>query len=164
MTPKHACVLLICALIPSLSHATCDNATFPLIQNQQAIGLSAPSYAECEQACCDTANCQVFQWCGDDASVTCTPKSSCFVVKSFNYQPGQTGWVGRSTQPPPAPFAFTNVHGDYMVLQQAPRRAQVYGTAPDLNDVVKIELRDAQDNMVASSEAIVNSDSRSQRR
>ena len=153
-TQKHSLVtmlsvIVIALVINTINCQSCDNDTFPLVQNKQAIGLYPPpqpasTFDECEQRCCDESSplCTVFQWCGNISSETCTPKNSCFIGNSYNFYGDQSGWNGRS-KPMPAPlFAFTNVHGNSMVLQRAPYRAQVYGTSPYIGDIVKVTLYD----------------------
>ena len=150
-------ITIFCKLISS--QQTCDNTTFPLIQNTQAIGLAAAnakSFDECEQQCCQSSSCTVFQWCADVSSQTCTPKNSCFIGKSYNFQNGQTGWQGRSKEPPAPQFGFTNTHGNNMVLQREPNRAQVYGLSPNVNEMVKITLYDSKNNQIESVTAKVD--------
>eukprot|EP01084_Bolivina_argentea_P060619 110741_1 len=143
------------------SQPTCDNSTFPLVQNEQAIGLytaptPAQNFNECEQICCNITSCVMFQWCGDNSTETCTPKNSCMIGYSNNFLEGQTGWNGRSKRQTVPIFGFTNVHGNHMVLQQAPNKAQVYGTSPVINDTVTIKLYDAQNNVIDSQITTVN--------
>ena len=146
-------VIVIALVINIVNCQTCDNSTFPLVQNKQAVGLHAPSqpastFEECEQRCCDSTDCAIFQWCGNISSQTCTPKNSCFIGNSYHFNGDQSGWNGRSKPAPPPLFAFTNVHGNGMVLQRAPNRAQVYGTSPNINEIVKVTLYDSKNNEI----------------
>eukprot|EP01084_Bolivina_argentea_P283291 485117_1 len=45
-------------------------------------------------------------------------------------------------------FSFSNVHGNYMVLQQAPLRAQIWGFSPVINDAITVTLTDSDKNQI----------------
>ena len=154
-------ILLLFTILDILNSQTCDNSTFPIIQNKQAIGLAAPSQPansieECQQRCCESKNCRVYQWCANISSETCTPKNSCFIGQSYNFNGGQSGWKGRLQPAPPPIFGFTNVHGNGMVLQRAPNRAQVYGTSPNVGEIVKVTLYDTKNNPIESISSMVD--------
>lgn len=62
---------------------------------------------------------------------------------SVSSEPVHLGWLGRFAEPPPT-FRFAQVYNDHMVLQAAPKRAQIWGYAAP-NATVSIKL--AQDSL-----------------
>ena len=58
--------------------------------------MSASNVTECEQACCNSGSCEVYQWC---ASSSCTPLNSCWIGSRSNCQK-QDGWVSKGRDAP----------------------------------------------------------------
>lgn len=85
----------------------------------------------------------VAQWSGRRPGCPATMKlflslAACLIT------PG-AGTVGRPAPPPPQPsFGFSPVLGDWMVLQQSPAAAAVYGVAPESATGVTVTVSDGK--------------------
>ena len=75
--------LMLLALASSSLAATCDNSTFPTDLNDfQIFNLKqtdASNYQECQQACCDSDGCNVWQFA---VRAPAKPIGSCWIGKS----------------------------------------------------------------------------------
>lgn len=100
----------------------CSNtsASFPLsLNNWQCSGLSAVSASselECAAACCNTASCDVYQWCPAD-NPNCGPSPSCWIgslAGGCSITSVAPGWISRGrTGSAPASVCQTGLLADY---------------------------------------------------
>ena len=82
------------------SPSNCTNSTFPVdMCDTQCFGLSqvsaAKSLSECQQSCCASSTCSVYEWC-PPASTSCAPVASCWIGTLHNNCEPSTGWIARA--------------------------------------------------------------------
>eukprot|EP01084_Bolivina_argentea_P273692 466275_1 len=101
--------LLNLVLILTMTHSikydeyqatNCSNSTFPVdMSNMQCFGLNnapqAKSLQECQQSCCDSSTCSIYEWCPSQ-STGCSPTSSCWIGVLSNNCVTKNGWVARA--------------------------------------------------------------------
>ena len=94
----------------SPKHCVNVNQTFPIeMNNKQCLGLSQVSsvsnVTQCEDACCASDSCEVYQWCSDPS---CN-NAGCWIGSMSNCIE-MAGWIskGRKAAPPPSPGTLCN--------------------------------------------------------